>query len=357
MNNISALFLTKYDQKGASSRYRALKYFPILEENGIKCSYRPLFTDEYLVELFEEGYRSKKRVISSYLRRFKHMIGLRSYDILILENEFFPYLPSVFEKLLGYIDIPYIVDIDDAIFHKYDHSDNIFIRSILGQKIDVVMRNSEMVIAGNEYLASRARQAGAPSTEIIPTVIDLNQYPAEPPEQNEDTFVIGWIGSPSTSHYVEEISDVLRQVADRRQIEVRLIGSGDVSLPDVPHEVREWSEESEIDDLRDIDVGIMPLDDTPWTRGKCGFKLIQYMGTWKPVVASPVGINRDLVDNGVNGYLANSKAKWVNSLLDICDNPEKRNTMGVNGRNIVENKYCFRVTGPKIVDVIKNSIE
>ncbi|MBP1924076.1 glycosyltransferase involved in cell wall biosynthesis [Halorubrum alkaliphilum] len=355
MTDISVLFLTKYDRKGASSRYRAFKYFPYLEKEGIQCSYESLFTNKYLTDLFENGNRKISHIVKCYVRRIYDLFSAHSYDLVFLQKELFPYLPAVVERLFSSVNIRYILDIDDAIFHNYDLSDNYLVEYILGKKIDVVMRNSEMVIAGNEYLASRARQAGAPSTEIIPTVIDLDQYPTEPSEQNGNPFVIGWIGSPSTSHYVEELSDVLRRIADQRQIEVRLIGSGDVSLPGVPYEVREWSEETEVDDLRDIDVGIMPLHDTPWTRGKCGFKLIQYMGMWKPVVASPVGVNRDLVDNGVNGYLADSQAQWINSLLDLCDNPDKRNAMGVNGHNIVEDNYCYSVTGPKIVDIIKNS--
>ncbi|TKX41335.1 glycosyltransferase [Halorubrum sp. CGM4_25_10-8A] len=353
MTDISVLFLTKYDRKGASSRYRAFKYFPYLEKEGIKCSYESLFTNKYLKDLFENRNRKISHIVKCYIRRIYDLFSAHSYDLVFLQKELFPYLPAVVERLFSSIGIRYILDIDDAVFHNYDISDNFFVEYILGKKIDVSMRNSEVVIAGNEYLASRARQAGAPSTEIIPTVIDLDQYPTELPEQHEDTFVIGWIGSPSTSHYIEEMDDVLRQVADQRQIEVRLIGSGDVSLPNVPHEVRKWSEDTEIDNLCDIDVGIMPLQDTPWTQGKCGFKLIQYMGAWKPVVASPVGVNTEIIQDGVHGYLADSKEEWIESLLDLCDNPNRRRMMGRHGRRRIQNEYCFEITAPKMSKIIK----
>lgn len=357
MTEISVLFLTKYDRKGASSRYRAFKYFPYLEKEGINCSYEPLFNNKYLTELFENGSRNIGHIVKSYISRIRDLFSTYSYDLVFLQKELFPYLPAVVERLFSSANIRYILDIDDAIFHNYDMSDNHLVEYILGKKIDVAMRNSEIVIAGNEYLASRARQAGAPSIEIVPTVIDLDHYPAELPDQNGNTFVIGWIGSPSTSHYVEKLNDVFCRVADQRQIEVRLIGSGDVSLPGVPYEVREWSEETEVDDLRDIDVGIMPLHDTPWTRGKCGFKLIQYMGTWKPVVASPVGVNSEIIQDGVHGYLADSKEEWVESLLDLCDNPNRRRMMGKHGRERVQNKYCFEVTAPNFCRIIKRIYE
>ena len=356
MTQISVLFLTKYAPKGASSRYRAYNYSDHLEEYNIETTYKPLFSNKYLEQLFEGGNRNKRNVCGSYVRRIYDVASARAYDLVVIQKELLPYVPPILEQLFSTLGIKYLLDMDDAIFHNYDKSENIIISKLLSDKIDHTMRRSEVVIAGNESIASRARQAGAQSVEIIPTVIDLAEYPDKQPETAADEFTIGWIGSPSTAHYVEEISNILRQVAEQRQIKVRLIGSGEVSLPGVPHEVREWSEETEIRDLRDIDVGIMPLHDTPWTRGKCGFKLIQYMGAWKPVVASPIGVNCDIVDDGVNGYLADSQKEWMTSLLELCDNPTKRKTMGENGRSRVKNEYCYEVTAPRFADIIKRSV-
>jgi len=356
MTQISVLFLTKYAPKGASSRYRAYNYSEYLEEYNIETTYKPLFSNKYLELLFEDGNRNKRSVFGSYVRRIFDLVSARAYDLVVIQKELLPYVPPIIEQLFSRLGVKYLLDIDDAIFHNYDKSENPIINKLLSDKIYKVMRGSEVVIAGNEYIASRARQAGAQSVEIIPTVIDLAEYPDKQPEITSDEFTIGWIGSPSTAHYIEKISNILCQVAEQRQIKVRLIGSGEVSLPGVPHEVREWSEETEIEDLRDIDVGIMPLNDTPWTQGKCGFKLIQYMGAWKPVVASPVGVNCDIVDDGANGYLADSKEEWVTSLLELCDNPTKRKTMGQNGRSRVKNEYCYDVTAPMFEDVIKKNV-
>jgi glycosyltransferase involved in cell wall biosynthesis len=214
------------------------------------------------------------------------------------------------------------------------------------------MRNAATVVAGNEYLAERAQEAGASSIGIIPTVIDLDRYPDQMPGETDKSFTIGWIGSPSTARYVEDITPSLRKICDERDAHVKLIGSGNIDLEGVNLEVREWSEETEIQDIQDIDVGIMPLAQHPWERGKCGFKLIQYMGCWKPVAASPVGMNQKIVENGVNGYLADEYDAWVKALRTLLDDEERRNEMGRRGRQRVEQEYCLKVTTPRWRDVI-----
>ncbi|SIS10413.1 glycosyltransferase [Natronorubrum thiooxidans] len=352
MGELDALFLTKYDRKGASSRYRSLQYFPHLEEAGINCSHAPLFSNAYLETLYETGERPLAGVVRSYLRRLRDLLTVREYDVIVLEKELLPYAPALFERLLGRLETPYIVDYDDAIFHNYDRSGNPLVRTLLGTKIDVVMREADAAVAGNEYLASRARKAGASRVEIVPTVIDLEKYPHVPPSE-DGPFTIGWIGSPTTAQYVEAISPALRAVCDRRDARVVLVGSGAVELPGVPLEVREWSEETEVEDIAEFDVGIMPLVDTPWERGKCGFKLIQYMACGKPVVASPVGVSAEIAEEDMNGLHAESLEEWTEGLMALCDDWELAQRMGERGRERVETEYCLTVTEPKWTQVLR----
>ena len=352
MSNIDALFLTKYDRKGASSRYRSLQYFPHFEDAGISCSHSPLFSDAYLEQLYETGGRPLELVLMNYLRRIRSLLRVREHDVIILEKELLPYGPALFERLLGQFDVPVIADYDDAIFHNYDRSDNPIIRRFLGQKIDVVMRKVDAVVAGNEYLASRARSAGASRVEIIPTVIDLEKYTQVPPD-TEGPFTIGWIGSPDTIRFVEPIVDALRETCEVINANVVLVGSGPVDFDGVPVEVVEWSEETEIDSITRFDVGIMPLRDTPWQRGKCGLKLIQYMGCGKPVVASPVGVNTSIVTEDVNGYLASTNKEWVTQLKRIEEDRELARQLGANGRQRVEDKYCLSATAPSWCSLIE----
>jgi glycosyltransferase involved in cell wall biosynthesis len=271
--------------------------------------------------------------------------------MIVIEKELLPYMPAVFERLLSRLKTPYIVDYDDAVFHNYDLSDNPIVRWLLGQKIDVVMREADAVVAGNEYLASRARKAGASRVEIIPTVIDLDRYPHVPPD-DEGPFTIGWIGSPDTIEYVEPIIDALRAICRRIDARVTLVGSGPVDFNRIPVDVIEWSEETEMDSISKFDVGVMPLRDGPWERGKCGLKLIQYMACGKPVVASPVGANNKIVIEDVNGYFASTQDEWVAQLKRIADDPDLAQRLGTNGRERVKQEYCLSAAVPEWNDLI-----
>lgn len=353
MDEIRAVFLTKYDRKGASSRYRSLQFFPYLENRGIQCTYEPLFSNDYLETFYTTGRRPLSAVAWAYLRRLWHLPSVRDADVVVIEKELLPYAPAVCERFLARFDTPYIVDYDDAIFHTYDRSSNPLVRRLLGGKIDVVMRNAETVVAGNDYLANRARTAGASRIEIIPTVIDVDRYPHVPPT-NDTPYTVGWIGSPTTATYVEGIAPALREVCDRRDARVMLVGSGDIALPGIPVEIRDWAEDSAIDDIASFDVGIMPLEDTPWERGKCSFKLIQYMGCGKPVVASPVGMNGKIVRHGETGFCVDGQDAWVEGLLSLCDDMDRARTMGRRGRELVIDEYTLAEKADDWVELLRD---
>jgi glycosyltransferase involved in cell wall biosynthesis len=341
MVNIDVLFLTKYDQKGASSRYRSLQYFPYLENAGINCTHAPLLSDEYLEVLYETESRPLLKSAQGYLGRLQALLQIRTYDVIVIEKELLPYAPAIFERLLSHLRTPYIVDYDDAVFHNYDLSDNPIVRRLLSSKIDVVMHGADAVVAGNEYLASRARDAGASRVEIIPTVIDLNRYKYVPPS-GEEPFTIGWIGSPTTVKYVKNIIPALQKISEDQEIKIVLVGSGSVEAPGVLVETQEWSEETEIEYITSFDVGIMPLENSPWERGKCGIKLIQYMGCGKPVVASPVGMNTEIITHDRNGLFAKSNDEWAESLLRLNDNQKLAKEMGREGRKLVVSQYSLQ---------------
>jgi glycosyltransferase involved in cell wall biosynthesis len=145
----------------------------------------------------------------------------------------------------------------------------------------------------------------------------------------------------------------LAEFCKNRRARVCLIGSGPINLPGVPVELIDWREDTEIEDIRRFDVGIMPLPDEPWARGKCGFKLIQYMACGLPVVASPVGVNSEIVQDNVSGFLATSTSEWVDALNVLLDSVETRRKMGAAGRQRVQEKYCLTVTAPKLVEVLE----
>lgn len=355
---MKVLLLSKYPRKGASSRLRSFQYFPFLKEQGVEVVISPLFDERYLNLLYETGRKPRFHSVLLYLRRLWAFIQCFRYDVVWIEYELLPYMPAFGERLLKLFSRPYVVDYDDAVFHNYDLSGNRWVRRLLGRKIDAVMRNASVVIAGNKYLADRARQAGADRVVLIPTVVDWVRYQPQSFSEDEDP-IIGWIGSPSTQKYVIGIRDAIALACRETGARLVLVGATPAvadELPGIPVEVLPWSEDSEAELVGKMSVGIMPLEDGPWERGKCGYKLIQYMACAVPVVASPVGVNPAIVEESHCGLLAESPDDWSKSLRGLLDSRERRGEMGRAGRLAVESHYSLQVQAPVLHQVLLSAL-
>jgi len=355
MKKLKVLLFSRYTRLGASSRVRSYQYIPYLKEQGIDVTVSPLLGDDYIKNLYSGNKKRFGSIITAYFRRLGVLFRSHRFDLLWIEKELFPWLPALAETILQWFNIPYVVDYDDAVFHRYDLHSISLVRLLLGRKIDGIMRRAALVIVGNDYLAERAFRAGAKRVEYLPTVIDLKRYNLANKKVNNKSFNIGWIGSPSTAKYLNLISPVLSEVCKDEKTRLILVGSGQIELQNIPLVIRKWSEKTEVADIQSFDVGIMPLPDEPWERGKCGYKLIQYMACGIPVVASPVGVNKKIVENGVNGFLAQSEADWVEALTTLCNNPDLRKQMGKAGRIKVEKEYCIQVTAPKLAALLRSA--
>lgn len=350
-NKIKALFLTKYSRAGASSRYRFLQYFPYLESQGIHCHASPLTGGNYLKHLYTMKRGSIIDYAAALTRRLAALCTAGAYDVVVIEYEALPYFPPWFETLFRKLGIPFIVNYDDAIFYRYNQHPNSFVRAVLGSKIDTVMRQADLVIAGNEFLAQYARNSGAARVEVIPTVVDLERYPKKPSTENR-VFTIGWIGSPSTTKYLVEIAPALEEVCKAGRARLVLVGAGKAELAGVPAEVKPWSEDTEVSELEACDAGIMPLHNGLWERGKCGLKVIQYMACGLPVVVSPIGVNNELVEDGINGFLAGETAEWSGALAKLRDDKVLREAMGKAGRRKAEGLYSLQAAAPRMAYLI-----
>ena len=357
---MKVLYLARYGRLGASSRVRGYQYLPYLREAGLEITVAPLLPDAYLTALYAGRWPGLTAMLAAYARRVAALLQRQCCDVLWLEYEAFPWLPAWLEALVLAGNTPYLVDYDDAIFHRYDQHSNQWVRRWLGNKIDKVMRRAAVVTCGNEYLAGRARQTGARQVEVLPTVVDLVRYPRSD-RQHEPLCggapVIGWIGSPATSHYLEQVRQALAETCHGGRARVRLIGARDPQWQDVPYEVAPWSEDGEVAMLKMLDIGIMPLPDTPWERGKCGYKLIQYMACGKAVLASPVGVNRQIVVPEHNGLLAESTQQWVQALQRLLRDAALRQRMGAAGRVLVEQHYCLQVTAPRLIELLRSAVQ
>jgi glycosyltransferase involved in cell wall biosynthesis len=351
---VKVLALTRYAALGVTSRIRFLQYIPHLQQANIEVSVGHFLDDRYVGQLHAQGRGSFGSVARAYLRRVVQLLRIRKYDLIWIEKEVLPWLPAFPERYIRAARIPYVVDYDDATFHGYDMNSSAIVRRLMGNKIDRVMRSASIVVAGNDYLGDRARRAGAKTVEYLPTVVDLNRYPIGPPKRT-GVFTIGWIGSAWTARYLPMVEGALHQVCQNGKARALLIGSGPVDLGDIPVDVQLWSEENEYAQLRQCDVGIMPLPDNPFERGKCGYKLIQYMACGLPVVASPVGVNRGIVEHGRNGFLASNTEEWARALEQLRDSTELRESMGKRGRAKIEAEYSLQVHAPRLIAILQNA--
>jgi glycosyltransferase involved in cell wall biosynthesis len=338
--------LSRYAQLGASSRLRSYQYLTSLEASGFRVTVSYLFDNDYVAGIYA-GKVSVFSVFRSYILRLIMIIRAHQYDLVWVEYEMLPWIPHWFE--LWFIrSIPRIVvDYDDAIFHRYDQHDNWFVRRILGKKIDFVMRRADLVLAGNEYIADRARNVGASRVVLHETVLDLSRYTVSH-NGFKRPVVIGWIGTPNTARYLNLIASVMRQLTVSHEVRFVAVGANADQLSGLPIEVRQWTEDNEVSEIQRFDIGIMPLPDEPFERGKCGYKLIQYMACGIPVVASPVGVNISIVRDGVEGFLANTTEDWVMELGKLCDDIVLRKRLGNAARLRVEKDFSLQVAAPRL---------
>jgi glycosyltransferase involved in cell wall biosynthesis len=346
------LLLARYGRLGASSRVRFEQFLPHIKAAGHEVVSAPLFDDDYLTALYGEGKRKATAVLAAYANRLGVIRTRGHYDLIWMEKEALPWMPASFETWLLRGGPPLVVDYDDAIFHRYDQHPSPLIRGLFASKIDRVMQAAALVVAGNDYLAERAREAGATRVAIIPTVVDLGRYTAPPAANGDAPPVIGWIGTPLTSAYLERARGPLASFVETGAARLRLIGAGDTALAGVAAERLPWREESEAQDIAGFDIGVMPIPDEPFERGKCGYKLVQYMALARPAVASPVGVNVRLIEESGAGFLADGEQQWWDGLFRLISDAGLRRSMGAKGRRLVERDYSVAVTAPKLIALL-----
>ncbi|HEY2622946.1 MAG TPA: glycosyltransferase family 4 protein [Dyella sp.] len=358
MKRIKVRLFSKYSRQGPSSRLRSLQYIPLLSDQGIDVEVHALFPDAYLDSLYRGNAKAARYSALWYgSKRMMHLLGEEDFDLTWIEGELFPYLPSWIESALLRTRRPYVVDYDDALFHRYDLSSSVLVRRLLGRKIDEVMGGAACVMVGNAYLAERASSAGAKRIEIIPTAVDVDRYSVANYDGARQP-VIGWIGSPATEQYVLDFQALLEEVCIDSQARLLLVGAQDSSagrFVTMAPEVVAWSEDTEAEAIARMDIGIMPLRDSPWERGKCGYKIVQYMACGLPVVASSVGANVDIVRHGENGFLASNDLEWKDCLQRLIDDPPLRHRMGGVGRRCVEDHYNIRKQAPRLAALLRSA--
>jgi len=346
---IKVLALALYGPLAASNRYRLGQYVSGLSSMGIELQIRHLLGDDYLRARFTGGPLPIASMLNACLARFENLWHQNEFDAVMLQCELIPLMPGWLERAL--IRKPYLYDFDDAFYLKYRNSGMRLLTPLLGKKFDAVMAGAAAVTAGNHVLAGYAKQHNA-NTHYLPTVVDTTHYLPQMDSLGSTTFTVGWIGSPSTTPYLGELVAPLSALGQEGPVRLIVIGGKAPKIPNVAVVELDWSEHTEIDLINSFDVGVMPLPDDDWARGKCAFKLVQYMACAVPVIASPIGANVDLVTPEC-GLLASGTHAWLDALRRLRDQPGIRSKMGEAGRARVVARYSLQQSLPVLANVFR----
>lgn len=341
--------------RSPGQRYRIEQWAPWCVEAGLRLDFAPFETDRLHDLLYAPGrYGAKAMAVAAgCLRRALDVRRARDYDAVFLYREAALLGPAVFERLLGRSGVPMVYDFDDAVFVPYRSPTNSGLSWLkFPGKTAAICRAATVVTAGNGYLAEYARRWN-PRVEVVPTTIDLDRYTLGTRNDNERP-VIGWTGTHSTYQHLDRLQPVLARLAAEQDFVLRVIGPSPYRMAGVEVEYRPWRSASEVDDLRGIDVGVMPLPDDPWSRGKCGAKALQYMALGIPAVCSPVGVNVEIIEHGTNGMLVADEAEWSAALATLLHAPGERERMGQAGRFTVETRFSGQVHGPRVAALLRS---
>ena len=344
------LFLTPYPHgKAPSQRFRFEHFFDRLRAAGIDIHVQSFIDEETWSILYRSGHHLAKvvGVLRGFLRRCAMLARARRYDAVFVHREASPLGPPVFEFLLARVlRVPLIFDFDDAIWLPNTSSGNRWIAGLKWHgKTASICRWAHRISAGNDHLAEYARRFNQRVT-VVPTVVDTEARHDRLQDQDVERPAIGWTGSHSTMHYLDELVAVLRRLRQRFDFETIVISDKPPAFELEGLRFIPWNKDSEIDDLLRFHIGVMPLRDDVWARGKCGFKAIQYMALGIVPVVSPVGVNSVLVADGTTGMLADDEWAWEAALADLLTDHARRATMGRAARTRIVEAYSVTATWP-----------
>jgi len=336
--NKNILFLTISGRKGASSRYRVYQFLPYLEGAGYAAAVMPP----------QVGSRGIGGLLARRREEAAYIDAASRSDVIVIQKRLFN---TGFISRLRRLGKPIVFDFDDSIFTSPSGDWSIFSRSKVARRLKCVLRSADLVLAGNRFLAGHAESRGAKVVDVLPTAVDVSGYRAKLHKSGQATF--GWIGSSVNHRYLDMLSGVLGRLAgELPDMKLLVVSDRDYGMDGVYVENRRWSEATELDDLLDMDIGLMPLSDDDWTRGKCALKALQYLACGIPAVCSPVGANVEVISPGIEGFLPADESDWFNALLELSSDHEKRNAMGTAGIAKVSRDYSLEAVSRRLKDLL-----
>ncbi|GJQ57920.1 MAG: glycosyltransferase family 1 protein [Candidatus Scalindua sp. AMX11] len=317
----------------AASRYRVLQYLPFLQEHGVEPTVLP----------FPKGFFEKIRVFKT----------IRQYDILFIQRKrfAFPWLQYIRKNAKQIV-----FDFDDSIMHRNSKANQPESKT-RARKFEKMVTSSDYVIAGNAFLMEKTTPYKR-DVMIIPSPIDMSLYSQKNYSEGNDTVTLGWIGAHGSIHYMKKMTPLFEALGKKYdRVKLKIVCDVFFDCENMVVEKKLWSEQDEVKDIQSFDIGLMPLIDDPWSHGKCGLKILQCLAAGVPVVCSPFGINREIVEDGVHGLWAESQEEWVEKLEILINNKELREKMGRAGRKRVSKDYSLETHAPRMLNLFKRLVE
>jgi glycosyltransferase involved in cell wall biosynthesis len=317
-----------------SSRLRVLNCLPAYREAGIEPTVMP--------------------IPSTLIGRIGMLRAMAGNDVVVIQKKtsFHPFELALMKRINPRI----VFDMDDAVmFHELEHHQPLTGKNFL--KFIRTVNHCAAVVAGNQFLAKFA-EPNCKRVYVLPTPIDADRYKVKEYGQPSEKVIIGWIGVAGNLHYLKRLEPVFQRLcAEFNNVQIKIVSNDFIDMDGVRVIKEKWALDTEIESLRSFDIGIMPLDDTHWARGKCGYKILQYMGVGVPVVASPVGINSEFIQHGKTGFLASSSDEWHWALRTLILEDQARKTFGLKGRGQVEQYYSQARFSARYVEIFHKTAQ
>jgi len=359
---ICALTLYPYDTS-PGQRFRIEQWEPFLKDEGIEIDYYR-FADEQLMKTMPQEGKFVSKIgglVQAFARRLSHFSVLSKYDVIFIYRAAAMVGPAFLERLMTLYRRPIILDFDDSIFLTHTAESNKYLGwAKFAGKTATICRLSSSVIVGNSFLAEYAAKYN-PHVTIIPSSVDIEKYQPRVRSPQNGRIIVGWTGSSTSQTNLESFAPMLRKLMESRDnIELHVHSDREPDLPGISYRWHRWSRETEVDIIASFDIGIMPIPDDLWSRGKCAMKALLYMSLGIPAICSNVGVNREVIKHGKNGFLAGTTEEWLESFDALVADEGLRRRLGDEARKtVVEHfsmKQCARLFADAIIRTVQREI-
>lgn len=356
---IRALFLAPYPMEAASTRFRATQFFPYLEAHGVSCELASMMTAREFSTFYSAKGRLEKavRLISGGVAQALRTLQARRFDVIVVQRGALIFGPPILEWIFAKVArVPLVFDFDDAIWLQDPFSTWGRLAKLTKwpSKVSEIVSMASQVVVCNGYTRDFALRFARPEViSVIPTVVDAELFHPSAKDRSAEPAV-GWIGTHSTARYLAEIVEPIRQAAVGRRFRLKIVGSArDWAVPGVDLVTQPWSLATEVADYQSLDIGLYPVRDDEWGRGKTGFKPVVYMSSGVACVASPVGGVSEFLRDGVNGRLAATANEWRDTIAELVDEPRQRERLAAEGRRTIVDWYSLEKQAPRLLEVLR----